>query len=551
VQRRVDSPTAAIPSICCLADNAAARLRVTSGGILPAVAIRVAFIAAECEPWAKTGGLADVVDALARALGQIGGGGVAGVGGRDAGDELDGLVDVFIPRYRGMREPEGQRGVPLTIPDPLVAGRSISLRLLVAETHGYRLHLVDHPPAFDRDGMYGTPTTDHPDNAWRFALLNRAALEYLRGAPTRGERAPDVIHIHDWHTGPAALLRETSMASDPVVRNAALVLTVHNLAYHGWTAADRVPDLGLGVGPAAWPTLPGANADGIDLLRAAIDLSDLVTTVSPGFAAEALGPEMGMGLDGDLRAKGDRFLGILNGLDTDLWDPATDAALPARYSAADRAGKAACRRGLLAELGMDRDDARPVLSMVGRLDRQKGFDLLAEAAPALVARGIRLAVLGSGNHEVVAPLRDFAASAAGRGRIALMERFDRDLARRLYAGPDGFLMPSRFEPCGTGQMVALRYGTPPIVHAVGGLRDTVIDVDANPSTGTGFVFESMTADALIDACDRFARRFTAGGSGWDALLDRGMAVDFDWRSSSAPMYLAAYRRAIDARRDVS
>jgi starch synthase len=495
--------------------------------------MRVAFIAAECEPWAKTGGLADVVDALARALGQIGGG------------ELEGVVDVFMPRYRGMREPDSLREVPLTIPDPVNAGSSISMRLLVAETHGYRLHLVDYPPAFDRDGMYGTPTADHADNAWRFGLLNRAALEYLRGASTRGERAPDVIHIHDWHTGPAALLRETALADDPVMRGAALVLTVHNLAYHGWTPADRVPELGLDT--PRWQRLPGANADGIDLLRSAIDLSDLVTTVSPGFAAEALGPEMGMGLDGDLRAKGDRFIGILNGLDTDLWDPATDDALPARYSRGDLGGKAVCRRGLLEEVRLDPEDPRPVLSMVGRLDRQKGFDLLAEAAPALVARGVRLAVLGSGNHEVVEPLRQFAASPAAAGRVALMERFDRDLARHLYAGADGFLMPSRFEPCGTGQMVALRYGTPPIVHAVGGLRDTVIDVDANPDTGTGFVFEGGTAAGLVDACDRFLARFNAGGSEWSALLDRGMSVDFDWRFSSAPAYLVAYQRAIELR----
>jgi starch synthase len=276
-----------------------------------------------------------------------------------------------------------------------------------------------------------------------------------------------------------------------------------------------------------------------------------VNTVSPGFAAEALTPEMGMGLDQALLARGDRFLGILNGIDTDLWDPATDQALPAPYSADDRSGKARCRAGLLEELGLDPDDPRPVLSMVGRLDRQKGFDLLAEATPALLDRGFRLAVLGSGNHDVVAPLRSIAQSKAGRDRIALVERFDRDLARRLYAGADGFLMPSRFEPCGTGQMVALRYGTPPIVHATGGLRDTVIDVDANPGTGTGFAFDAASADALVDACERFAARFATGGPGWEALLDRGMAVDFDWRTASAPAYLAAYQHAIAIRQSVA
>ncbi|MEO5704095.1 MAG: glycogen/starch synthase, partial [Candidatus Limnocylindrales bacterium] len=417
-------------------------------------------------------------------------------------------------------------------------------RLLIAETHGYRLHLVDHPPAFDRDGMYGSPTADHPDNAWRFGLLCRAALEYLRGAAGRGERPPDVIHIHDWHAVPALLLREGLLADDPAVGDAAVVLTVHNLAYHGWTPTAHVAELGLGAAAGA----RGAGAkDGIDLLRAGIERADLVNTVSPGFAAEALGPDMGMGLDDALRARGDRFFGILNGLDTDLWDPAADEALPAPYSRADRSGKAACRAALLEEIGLDPIDPRPVLAMVGRLDRQKGFEILAEATPALLDLGLRLAVLGSGNHDVVAPLRELAVSAGGQGRIALMERFDRDLARRLYAGADGFLMPSRFEPCGTGQMVALRYGTPPIVHATGGLRDTVIDVDANPDTGTGFAFETPSAVALVDACSRFLARFNAGGPAWIALLERGMSVDFDWRTASAPAYLAVYRRAIALR----
>jgi starch synthase len=491
--------------------------------------MRIAFIAAECEPWAKIGGLADVVDALARALGQVG------------GAEVDGLVDVYIPRYRSVPIPEGARSVALTVPDPLAATGTSEVNLLIVETHGYRLHLVDHPPAFDRDGMYGTPSADHPDNAWRFGLLCRAALEHLRA----GDRPPDVVHIHDWHAVPALLFRDGQLAADPAIGRAAFLLSVHNLAYHGWTPAANVPELGLGAiaGPGG-----AGKKDGIDLLLAGIERADLVNTVSPGFAAEALGPDMGMGLDGALRARGDEFFGILNGLDTDLWDPARDEALPAGYSRADRSGKASCRAALLEEIGLEPADPRPVLSMVGRLDRQKGFDLLAEATPALLDLGFRLAVLGSGNHDVVAPLRALTSSPAGRGRIALMERFDRDLARRLYAGADGFLMPSRFEPCGTGQMVALRYGTPPIVHATGGLRDTVIDVDADPAAGTGFAFEAATADALKDACRRFLARFNAAGPAWDALLDRGMAVDFDWRTASAPAYLAAYRRAIDIRR---
>ena len=484
--------------------------------------MRVAFVAAECEPWAKTGGLADVVDALARAVGQVG------------GSDVDAPVDVFIPNYRGVPVPPEARARPLSIPDPRVAGTTIELRTLEAETHGYRLHLVDHPPAFDREGMYGARGSDHPDNAWRFGLLCRAALERLR----LDDRPPDVIHIHDWHAVPALLQRDERV---PELARAAFVLTIHNLAYQGWTPAAEVPELGIP------PNVLQKGADGLDLLREGIERADLVNTVSPGFAAEALTPELGMGLDDALRARGDRFLGILNGLDTELWDPATDGALASGYSRENRGGKVGCRAALLAELGLETGADEPVLAMIGRLDRQKGFDLLAAAAPELLERGIRLSVLGSGSPDVVAPLRELAATPAGRRGIALVERFDRDLARRMYAGADGFLMPSRFEPCGTGQMIALRYGTPPIVRATGGLRDTVVDVTANPTTGTGFVFEGESAVALVDACNRFLAAFRAGGASWAALLDRGMDVDFDWRSASAPAYIAVYRRAVGIR----
>ena len=490
--------------------------------------MRVAFIAAECEPWAKTGGLADVVDALARALHQAG------------SSELDGLVDVFLPRYRSVAVPEGAVATTVAVPDPR-GGKALSIDVLTAATHGYRLHLIDHAPAYDRDGLYGDANGDYRDNAWRFGLLCRAALERLR----LDERPPDVIHIHDWHAAPAVLLRDGLLAADPSVAPAAFVLTVHNLAYHGWTATAQVPELGLG--PGALPK----GADGLDLLKAGIGAVEIVNTVSPGFAREALTPELGMGLDDALRAKGDRFLGILNGLDTDLWDPATDAALTAGYSRENRSGKARCRADVLEAVGMDPDDAGPVLGMIGRLDRQKGFDILAAAAPALLRRGFRLIVQGVGTAEHLGPLRELAAAAATRRSVALVERFDRDLARKIYAGVDGFLMPSRFEPCGTGQMIALRYGTPPIVRATGGLRDTVIDVTENRTTGTGVTFEGEKPADLVAACERFLALYRAGGRTWKSLLDRGMAVDFDWRSASAPAYLDIYRRAIDLRARVS
>lgn len=489
--------------------------------------MRVAMLAAECEPWAKTGGLADVVDALARALSQLG------------SAELAGPVDVFLPRYRGIHVPDGAEAHVLRVPDPLAADGATDLQVIDVAGDGYRLRLIDHPPAFDRAGYYGDTAGDYPDNAWRFGLFCRAALEQLRREP----QPPDVLHLHDWHAGPALLYRDGPLRGDPAIGGAATLLTIHNLAYHGWTAAAAVPQLGLGGADAAAAL---AKADGIDLLRVGVERADLVNTVSPGFAAEALGPEQGMGLDGALRARGDAFFGILNGLDTDLWDPVGDPALAAPYSRADRRGKAACRADLLSRVGLDPDDPGAVLAMIGRLDPQKGFDLLAAAAPTLIKRGVRLVVLGSGHPELVGSLR--AVVAARPDRVALLERFDRELARRIYAGADGFLMPSRFEPCGTGQMIALRYGTPPIVRSTGGLRDTVVDETASQGLGTGFAFEDAEPAALLEACNRFLAAFSPGAAAWEALLDRGMAVDFDWRAGSAPAYLDAYRRAIAIRR---
>ena len=488
--------------------------------------IRVAMLSAECEPWAKTGGLADVVDALARALGRL-------------PAEIAGPVDVFLPRYRNVPEPPAvTRATVLRVPDPRASAGTSEVTILDVEADGYRLRLVDHPAAFDREGFYGDAAGDYADNAWRFGLFCRAALEALRadGEPV------DVLHLHDWHTGPAAIWRDERYADDPIVGAAAMVMTLHNLAYHGWTPRDHVDQLGLQIGDG----ITQDDGTGIDLLRVGIERSELVNTVSPGFAAEALTPEFGMGLDGTLRAKGDRFIGILNGLDTTVWDPATDTDTAAPYSRADRTGKAACRADLLTRNGLDADDPGPVFGLIGRLDPQKGFDLVLEAAPAMLARGDRIVVQGSGHAYLADPFR--ALAAANPRQVAFIERFDRAMARRIYAGADAFVMPSRFEPCGQGQMIALRYGTPPIVHRTGGLADTVVDEVRTPGAGTGFVFDDETAAGLLEACAAFGAMRATGGAPWESLLDRGMAVDFDWTSGSAPRYVDAYERAIEIKR---
>ena len=493
--------------------------------------LRIAFVAAECEPWAKTGGLGDVVDALARALRQVPG-------------ATDGLVDVYLPRYRSVPVPEGASATTtVRVPDPHALAGGVDVSIVDVAADGYRLRLVDHPAAFDRDGFYGPPGGgDFADNAWRFGLLGRAALETIRADAATGERPVDLIHIHDWHACPVALFRDRWYADDPLIGQAAVVLTIHNLAYHGWTPRESLRDLGLAPGDG----VIAADAVGVDLLWAGIERSELVNTVSPGYARESLGPELGFGLDGTLRAKGDRYLGILNGLDTTVWDPATDADLAAPYTAEDRSGQAACRADLLTRLGFDPDDDGAVLGMIGRLDPQKGFDLLAEAGPRLVAGGARLVVQGSGDHAIAERFRSLVEKHPDR--VALIERFDRAMARRIYAGADLFLMPSRFEPCGTGQMVSLRYGTPPVVRRTGGLADTVIDEPSHPGAGTGFVFDDATPDALAAACETAIAMRARGGAPWEGLLDRGMAVDFDWDRGSAPRYAELYERAVRIRR---
>jgi starch synthase len=489
------------------------------------MALRIAFLASECEPWAKTGGLADVVDALARALGTVGG-------------AVDAPVDVFLPRYRGVAVPASiERTSVVQVPDPRAPSGHSEITILDVAANGYRVRLVDHPAAFDRDGFYGDAAGDFSDNAWRFGLFCRAALEALRadGKPV------DVLHLHDWHTGPAAIFRDARYADDPILGSTAILMTLHNLAYHGWTPRSRLGQLGLSPGDG----IVGPEADGIDLLASGIERAELVNTVSPGFAVEALTPAFGMGLDSLLRSRGDRFIGILNGLDTTVWDPATDADLAAPYSRVDRTGKATCRADLLGRIGFDPADPSAVIGMIGRLDPQKGFDLLADAAPALLELGVRLVVQGSGDAGLAAGFR--ALAAANPRRVALIERFDRAMARRIYAGADFFAMPSRFEPCGQGQMIALRYGTPPIVNRTGGLADTVVDEAANAGRGTGFSFDGATVAGLLEACERAVAFRAAGGAAWDWLLDRGMSVDFDWKTESAPRYIEAYRRAVSIR----
>ena len=486
--------------------------------------MRVVFIASECEPWAKVGGLGDVVDALARALEHVPG-------------ALDEPVEVFLPRYRSVPLPvESGTTRVVPVPDPRAADGTSEVAIRTWDVAGYRLRLVDHPPAFDRDGVYGPGASDYPDNAWRFALLARAALETRRveGRPL------DVIALHEWHACAAVLQRDLVYADDPVVGPAAVTLTIHNLAYQGWLPREQVVDLGLGPDPAA------GDARGLNLLGEGIRRADAVNTVSPGYAREVLGAELGRGLEGDLRARGAIFGGILNGLDQRLWDPASDGAIAVPYDASDLAGKAACRADLCHRVGFDAADPRP----------DPGRHRAPRPAEGLRPRGGRRAgprrPRGADRRprerdtDLVAGVR--AAAADAPDRIAMVEHFDRDLARRIYAGADIFLMPSRFEPCGQGQMIAMRYGTPPVARRTGGLGDTIVDVHEDPGERDRLPLrrgDARRAPLRLRAGDR---RPGPTPARWDGLVRRAMAVDWAWERASAPAYAAMFRRAIAVRR---
>ncbi|MBA2489852.1 MAG: glycogen synthase [Chloroflexi bacterium] len=482
--------------------------------------MRIAMVASECEPFAKTGGLADVVDALSRSLGR-------------RGHE----VDVFLPRYRAIDPPGGgaaeRLDVPVATAPPVagarpVAGRPPTTEVIVwtIEEADRRVRLVDHPASFDRPGHYGEGS-DYEDNGARFSLFGRAVLAAL----DLDHQRPDVLHGHDWQSGPALMWAAAQDdAAGRTAQSPSRVLTCHNLAYHGWLPADRAWQVGL---PA-----PAGGREGIDLLGEAIATAGLVNTVSPTFARESLTRQYGGGLHEALRALGDRYVGILNGIDTVLWDPATDPALAANYGRGDRDGKENCRADLCARHGLD--PSGPIFGMVGRLDPQKGFDLVAAAAHQLIAMGGRLIVLGTGDASLLADLR--ATGQAAPDRVAVIDRFDRDEARRIYAGADIFLMPSRFEPSGQGQLIALRYGTAPLVRRTGGLADTVRDVDEQPATGNGFCFDAAEPTELVAAARR-AVAALASAPRWAALVERGMAEDHSWDAPAAE-YEAAYERAL-------
>jgi starch synthase len=484
--------------------------------------LRIGFVAAELAPFAKRGGLGDVAAALTRHL---------------AAEGHD--VRTFVPLYGAGRRPEGMatlsdaRDVPVALgPHTFTfTARTAPLPGHAAARGGPRVVLVDCPEVFGGD-VYEGDTRD----ALRFAVFCRAVLETCQ----RLAWAPQVFHVHDWHASLVPLLLRSAYARDRLFASTRTLLTLHNVGFQGVVGAERLAELGLA---GAAEVLPADDlaAGRVNLLKAAILEADLLSTVSPTHAREITTPEGGAGLDGVLRRRADRLAGIVNGIDVEEWDPATDPHLPARFAAGDLLGKAACRRELAAELGLDYEPAAPVAGIVSRLTWQKGFDLAFETLPAvLAASDLRLAVLGTGEERYE---RFFAGlERAFPGRVAFRRAFSEPLAHRIEAGSDVFLMPSRYEPCGLNQMYSQRYGTLPVVRRTGGLADTVEPYDpARPEAGgTGFVFDHFTADGFRWALE-LALATWRDRPRWRRLIDRAMSRDFSWHRRGAE-YVALYRR---------
>jgi starch synthase len=471
------------------------------------------MVASEARPFAMTGGLADVLGSLPSALARL---------GHD--------VDVVLPRYRGV-----DAGDPLGRLTVRIGGQVEHADVSGVRAGGARTLFVRHDAYFDREFLYGAIGRDYPDNPERFAFLGQAALAWAEADGT----PYDVVHAHDWQAGlvPLYLRRAAAGRGGP---SPATVFTIHNLAYQGVFDASWLPRLGL-----EWDMMRVTALEywsRVSFLKAGIVFADLVTTVSPAYAAEILTPELGFGFDGILREREADLVGILNGIDYDLWDPWRDPHLPVPFRASKMQGKAAARRRLLEAFGLPRAPGgrrRPLVGLISRLVDQKGFDLLAEVMDVLPAMNATFVLLGSGESRYEDAWR--ALAERHPDRVGVRIGFDDALAHLIEGGSDLFLMPSRFEPCGLNQMFSQRYGTVPVVHATGGLRDTVRDAGGPDGEGTGFTFDDYTPAALLGALGRALVTFEDRAA-WRRIQQAGMRQDFSW-DASAREYVKVYERA--------
>ena len=479
--------------------------------------MRILFVASEGLPFCKTGGLADVVEALPKALGA-------------QGHE----VAVVLPRYRGT-----SADTPIIPSLTIPLGNRLRFPAIADGTllDGVRYFFVDDPAYFDRDALYGTAAGDYPDNAERYSEFCRTAIELSKHAwPT------DVFHCHDWQTGLLPVLLRTAYGDDPVVKDLPVVFTIHNMGYQGQFRRDVLLRAGIPetlFNPAALEFFGNVN-----LLKGGLVYSDYLTTVSRRYAQEIQTPELGYGLDGVVRSRADRIVGILNGVDYTAWNPAKDQLIAAKYSAKDLSGKQVCKQDLLQLYGLSTDNPhRPLMGIVSRFADQKGFDLIADRAHEILHEDVMLVVLGTGDRRYEDLFR--ALAGAYPGRVGYRFAYDNVVAHKVEAGSDIFLMPSRYEPSGLNQMYSLKYGTVPVVRATGGLDDSIENFDLEHGTGTGFKFSEYSGTAFLYAV-RQALHHYSDERIWKRIQLNGMGKDFSWKTPAAE-YAKLYGAARAAR----
>ena len=477
--------------------------------------MRVLHVAAEVFPWVKTGGLADVVGALPQAQVSI------GVDAR-----------LLLPGFPAVLDALQHARVLCEL-GPLLGAARVTLRVGVLAGSGVTAYVVDAPLMYRRPGnpYLGPDGQEWTDNLQRFALLGWVGA-HLASGELDASWTPQVLHAHDWHAGMACAF----LAAQPAT-TARSVFTVHNLAYQGLFDASDFNLLGL---PGRFMISHGLEFHGqLSCMKAGLTYAHNITTVSPTYAREITREEFGCGLEGLLRSRGSDVCGILNGVDGSVWDPRTDAAIAANYSPDSLDAKALCKSALQAALGLPQDAHAPLFVAVSRLTSQKGLDLVLSALPQLLAHGGQLAVQGSGDAALERAL--LAAAAKYPRRVAVRLGYDESFAHQMVAGSDAILVPSRFEPCGLTQLYGLRYGSVPVVRRVGGLADTVVDLDQGDAS-TGVVFDDATGAALAEAITRAVSSYRQPG-GWRALMLRGMQQDYSWLPP-ARQYHALYRRLL-------
>lgn len=475
--------------------------------------MKILFVASEGLPFSKTGGLADVVEALPKALVAM-------------GHE----VAIVLPRYRGTK---ASTIVMPSLTVPLGAGLRFPAIADGTLVEGVRYYFVDDPEFFDRPQLYGETGKDYADNAERFAEFCRCAIEIAKHV-----WRPDVIHCHDWQSALVPVLLRTQYANDPLLRAVSVVFTIHNMGYLGLFPRGTLAKIGL---PDSLFDLKALEFFGdISLLKGGLVFSDYLTTVSRKYAEEIQTPEYGCGLDGVVRMRAANLRGILNGVDYSQWNPETDTFIAAHYSAKNLAPKRICKKDLLAQFRLPAENmSRALLGIVSRFADQKGFDLIAEKSAAILKEDVALVALGNGEPKYEQLFRDLAA--AHPGRVAVKIAYDNAIAHKIEAGADIFVMPSRYEPCGLNQIYSLRYGTVPVVRATGGLDDTIEQFDVEHGKGTGFKFTPYTGEAF-GSCVHQAVDIYRHERIWQRIQLNGMAKDFSWKASASE-YVQLYELA--------